>query len=91
MYKENKPATSCSKNGNIPDSNGMCLLQVSFFNNYLMDPKRPALQEHPKNKQKEGPSREQFSNPSGGFQAPPQQGMMGYSQPMAPPMRSYGE
>ncbi|XP_056018569.1 serrate RNA effector molecule homolog isoform X2 [Ostrea edulis] len=64
--------------------------EVSFFNNYLMDPKRPALQEHPKNKQKEGPSREQFPSPSAGYQAPPQQGMMGYSQPMAPPMRSYG-
>lgn len=65
---------------------------MAFFNNYLIDPKRPALQEHPKNKQKEGSSREQFASPNaGGYQAPPQQGMMGYNQPMAPPMRSYGK
>ncbi|XP_052687226.1 serrate RNA effector molecule homolog isoform X2 [Crassostrea angulata] len=64
--------------------------EVTFFNNYLVDPKRPALQEHPKNKQKEGSGREQFTSPNTGYQAPPQQGMMGYNQPMAPPMRNYG-
>lgn len=68
-----------------------CILQVTFFNNYLVDPKRPALQEHPKNKQKEGSGREQFTSPNTGYQAPPQQGMMGYNQPMAPPMRNYGK
>lgn len=41
--------------------------QVEYFNNYLRDPKRPQLAEHPGNRQqrKEGTSeREGFSAPS---------------------------
>ena len=42
--------------------------QVEYFNNYLLDPKRPSLPEHPANKQQEGKG---FP----GFQGPPQQMM----------------
>ncbi|XP_060066820.1 serrate RNA effector molecule homolog [Ylistrum balloti] len=59
--------------------------EVTFFNNYLLDPKRPSLPEHPGNKQGSGPSsssQNQFSSHGpGNFQGPPQQGIMGYGQP----------
>lgn len=48
----------------------MAYFQVSFFNNYLIDPKRPALPEHPGNKTSGGPAAgpagQQFPNPAGG-------------------------
>lgn len=61
-------------------------IEVAFFNNYLMDPKRVQLPEHPANKQGGGmPSGVNrggdFNMPPGGYQGPPQQGMMGYNQP----------
>lgn len=56
--------------------------QVSFFNNYLIDPKRPSLPEHPGNKtsgpSSGGPQGQQYSSPGSGYGGPPQ-GMMGYS------------
>lgn len=64
------------------------VFQVSFFNNYLLDPKRPTLPEHPGNKP-QGGGRDQFMGP-GNFQGPPQQNMMGYNQPR-PPVMGYGE
>ena len=58
--------------------------QVAFFNNYLMDPKRPALAEHPGNKQgsssRNSAGGEQFTNP-GGYQGMPPVGFSGH-----PPM-----
>ncbi|XP_060555342.1 serrate RNA effector molecule homolog [Ruditapes philippinarum] len=43
--------------------------EVSFFNNYLMDPKRPSLPEHPGNKTAggppPGPQGQQYPNPGG--------------------------
>lgn len=68
--------------------------EVSFFNNYLMDPKRPALPEHPGNKQntpnQPSPSAQQFPNPGAAFGAPPQN-MMGYNSHRGHPMmRPYG-
>ncbi|KAK3090868.1 hypothetical protein FSP39_015336 [Pinctada imbricata] len=67
--------------------------EVSFFNNYLMDPKRPSLPENPKNKQQQKPERhkgDHFSGSGGmGFQGHQQQGMMGgYNQPR-PHMMGY--
>ncbi|CAG2197503.1 Serrate RNA effector molecule homolog A,Serrate RNA effector molecule homolog B,Serrate RNA effector molecule homolog [Mytilus edulis] len=56
-------------------------MEVSFFNKYLMDPKRPALPEHPGNKQssnnRNSTGGDQFTSPSGyqGGGMPP----MGYS------------
>ena len=62
--------------------------QVTFFNNYLMDPKRPQLPEHPANKPN-GPHNRGDGNfnmpPGGGYQGPPQ-GMIGYNQMRGPPM-----
>ena len=57
------------------------LPQVAFFNNYLLDPKRPALPEHPGNRPP--PPREggQFSagaNMSGAPSQPPASMMGGY-------------
>ena len=55
--------------------------KVAFFNNYLQDPKRPSLPEHPGNKSStnhsQSPQGQQYSN-SGAYGGPPQ-GMMGYS------------
>ncbi|WAR18602.1 SRRTB-like protein [Mya arenaria] len=53
---------------------------VSFFNNYLVDPKRPFLPEHPGNKTSGPPTpqAQQFPNPGAGYGGPPQ-GMMGYN------------
>ncbi|XP_052767581.1 serrate RNA effector molecule homolog isoform X2 [Mya arenaria] len=54
--------------------------EVSFFNNYLVDPKRPFLPEHPGNKTSGPPTpqAQQFPNPGAGYGGPPQ-GMMGYN------------
>ena len=69
--------------------------QVSFFNNYLLDPKRPQLPEHPGNKQASGApgvmrQDSGYNMPpggAGGYQGmPQQQGMMGYNQPRPPMM-----
>ena len=58
----------------------LSLPQVSFFNNYLMDPKRPSLPEHPGNKQaaapSPGPAAQQYPSPGTGYSGP-HQGMMG--------------
>ena len=55
-------------------------MEVAFFNNYLMDPKRPALAEHPGNKQgsssRNSAGGEQFTNP-GGYQGMPPVGFSG--------------
>ncbi|KAJ8321720.1 hypothetical protein KUTeg_000191 [Tegillarca granosa] len=62
-------------------------LEVAFFNNYLLDPKRPQLPEHPGNKQgSQGASggQPQYAN-QGGYQGHPQS-MMGYNQPRPPMM-----
>ncbi|XP_071110678.1 serrate RNA effector molecule homolog isoform X3 [Haliotis cracherodii] len=61
--------------------------EVSFFNNYLHDPKRPALPEHPGNKQNDSRGGGGGSGQVNSFQGPPQQGMMGggYNQ-QGPPM-----
>ena len=53
---------------------------MAFFNNYLMDPKRPALAEHPGNKQgsnsRNSAGGEQFTYP-GGYQGMPPVGFSG--------------
>ncbi|KAK3577793.1 hypothetical protein CHS0354_000209 [Potamilus streckersoni] len=65
--------------------------EVAFFNNYLLDRKRPQLPEHPGNKQNQnGPGQNQFGTPGGGFQGPPNPNMMGYNQPRPPMMGGYG-
>ncbi|KAL4238345.1 hypothetical protein ACF0H5_003055 [Mactra antiquata] len=55
--------------------------EVSFFNNYLIDPKRPALPEHPGNKTAGGPSGgasgQQYPSPGSGgagYGGPPHMG-----------------
>lgn len=54
------------------------IFQVSFFNNYLMDPKRPSLPEHPGNKTAggppPGPQSHQYPNPASGYGGPPHMG-----------------
>lgn len=62
--------------------------KVSFFNNYLLDPKRPQLPEHPGNKQT-GPStsggqRDSLLGPgnANAYQGLPQ--MLAYNQPRPP-------
>ncbi|XP_053395547.1 serrate RNA effector molecule homolog isoform X2 [Mercenaria mercenaria] len=51
--------------------------EVAFFNNYLVDPKRPSLPEHPGNKTAggppPGPQGQQYPNP-GGYGGPPHMG-----------------
>ena len=54
----------------------MYLFQVAYFNNYLMDPKRPQLPEHPGNRPYGGPPRD-FQGPGEGFNRGPPGGMMG--------------
>ena len=69
--------------------------QVAFFNNYLLDPKRPQLAEHPGNKQTAAspatahPPGHQYPSPGANYGGHPQ-GMMGYNQPRPPMMRGYG-
>ncbi|XP_077990042.1 serrate RNA effector molecule homolog [Glandiceps talaboti] len=63
--------------------------EVSFFNTYLADPKRPQLPEPPTPKtpsqQSGGGGREGYNTGQHvGYQGPPQQGSMGYSQPRQP-------
>lgn len=60
---------------------------VAYFNNYLMDPKRPQLPDHPSNRAQGGSSRgtDNFSIPPGSFHGgPPPHGMMGYNHPRPP-------
>ncbi|XP_052270807.1 serrate RNA effector molecule homolog isoform X2 [Dreissena polymorpha] len=54
--------------------------EVSFFNNYLIDPKRPSLPEHPGNKTSGPPTpqAQQFPGAGPGFGGPPQ-GMIGFN------------
>ncbi|KAL5013560.1 hypothetical protein ScPMuIL_007830 [Solemya velum] len=61
--------------------------EVSFFNNYLVDPKRPSLPEHPGNKQQGGPGGP-GPGPQAGFHGPMQP--MGYNQPRPPMMYGGG-
>lgn len=55
--------------------------EVAFFNNYLIDPKRPSLPEHPGNKTAggppPGPQGQQYPSPGGGYGGPPH---MGYNR-----------
>uniref|UniRef100_UPI00358FDD07 serrate RNA effector molecule homolog isoform X2 n=1 Tax=Myxine glutinosa TaxID=7769 RepID=UPI00358FDD07 len=63
--------------------------EVAFFNNYLMDPKRPGPPE-PKCNQPLGPCGPQTGmGPNMGYPNNPQPGMMGYHQPR-PPMMGFG-
>ncbi|KAH9383687.1 hypothetical protein HPB48_025453 [Haemaphysalis longicornis] len=43
-----------------------CLLQVQYFNNYLLDPKRPQLPEHPANRAGPGAGGGRGGGPGGG-------------------------
>lgn len=55
--------------------------EVAFFNNYLLDPKRPGLPEHPGNRPSGPRQQEQYSGgagPMGGPPAQPPGSMMGY-------------
>lgn len=68
--------------------------QVKFFNNYLLDPKRPSLPEHPSNRPKPAPSPqppqivEQQADPYSNFISPAAMG--GYGGPRPPVYRSGG-
>ena len=69
------------------------LFQVAFFNNYLMDPKRPQLPEHPGNKGAAAspaphPPGPQYPSPGGNYGGHPP---MGYNHPRPQMMRGgYG-
>lgn len=63
------------------------VLKVAFFNNYLLDSKRPQLPEHPGTKQPGSSGtttgqRDSLLGPGNAFQAIPQ--MLAYNQPRPP-------
>lgn len=61
------------------------LVQVAYFNNYLSDPKRPQLPEHPSNKLGGGVPRGGGGfMPPANFMAGPPHAMMGYNAPRPP-------
>lgn len=61
-------------------------VQAAYFNNYLIDPKRPHLPEHPSNRQGGAMPRsaDNFAMIPGGFLGGPPHAMMGYNAPRPP-------
>jgi len=64
--------------------------EVEYFNNYLLDPKRPQLPEHPGNRpHREVGGRESFGHPSGGHPHPPPYAF-GYQSARMPGGQGFG-